>query len=56
MEYQVNSDPAQSTGFALLLLKPEPQFPEDFGPLNGVKQNFNGVGVFLYRSHTKKPG
>jgi hypothetical protein len=40
-----------------MLLKPEPELPEDLqAGLNGIKPNFNGVGVFLYRSHTKRPG
>ena len=56
MEFQVNSELAGSSGFGVMLLKPEPSFPEDFGELNGMKEDFNGVGVFVYRSHTKKPG
>lgn len=57
MEYQLNGDLAKQSGFGIMLLKPEPQLPEDLqAGLNGIKPNFNGVGVFLYRSHTKKPG
>jgi len=52
----INSDPLSSSGFAIMLLKPEPEFPNDFGKLNGIKNNFNGVGVFLHRSTSRNPG
>jgi hypothetical protein len=39
-----------------MLLKTEPEFPRDFGQLNGVREDFNGAGVFLYKSKTRKPG
>lgn len=39
-----------------MLFKAEPDFPRDFGSLNGVREDFNGAGVFLYRSKTRKPG
>jgi hypothetical protein len=39
-----------------MLLKNEPEFPRDFGEMNGIRRDFNGIGVFLYRSHTKNPG
>jgi hypothetical protein len=56
VEYAVQSDPSASSGFGILLLKPEPSFPGDHGELSGFRPDFNGVGVFLYRSHTKRPG
>lgn len=56
VEFKINSDLATSSGFGILLLKPEPSFPEDFGDLNGIKPDFNGAGVFLYRSRNRKPG
>jgi len=24
--------------------------------MNGVRSDFNGIGVFIYKSHTRKPG
>ena len=52
----MQSNLEKSLGFALMLLKPEPEFPQEYGGLNGVREDFNGVGVFLYKSHTRKPG
>ena len=56
VEFVIKSDLATSSGFAIMLLKPEPEFPQHFGPLNGIREDFNGAGVFLYRSKTRKPG
>ena len=56
VEFVIQSDLETSSGFAIMLLKPEPEFPQHFGPLNGIREDFNGVGVFLYRSKTRKPG
>jgi hypothetical protein len=56
VEFVIQSDLEASSGFAIMLLKPEPEFPQHFGPLNGIREDFNGVGVFLYRSKTRKPG
>ena len=53
----MNGNLEESQGFAIMLLKPEPDFPEDFGStLNGIRDDFNGAGVFLYKSHTRQPG
>ena len=46
VEFVVQSDLALSSGFAIMLMKPEPQFPEHFGSLNGIREDFNGAGVF----------
>jgi hypothetical protein len=56
VEFTVNSDLKKSSGFAIMLMKNEPEFPRDFGEMNGIRRDFNGIGVFLYRSHTKNPG
>ena len=56
MEFKINSELQNSNGFGLMLLKAEPEFPQDFGEFNGIKNDFNGIGVFLYKSHTRKPG
>jgi hypothetical protein len=56
VEFTVNSDLSKSSGFAIMLMKNEPEFPRDFGEMNGIRRDFNGIGVFLYRSQTKKPG
>jgi len=39
-----------------MLLKPDPEFPRDFGPLNGIRSDFNGVAVFLFQSKVRRPG
>ena len=56
VEFTVHSDPAVSSGFAIMLMKTEPQFPLQFGTLNGIRDDFNGAGVFIYRSKTRRPG
>ena len=51
----MQSDPTKSTGFVIQLLKNEPELPYEFGPLEGVKGNYNGLSIFLYRSKVKDP-
>lgn len=46
----MQSELTKSTGFAIELLRRPPNFPEDFGPLLGVREDFHGASVFLYRS------
>ena len=55
VEFTLESKGEVSTGFAFVLLKREPEFPQDFGPLLGIRDDFNGIGLFLYKSKTKHP-
>jgi hypothetical protein len=59
IEFVINSELEKSNGFAIMLLKNEPEIvggSSFFGEMNGVRRDFNGIGVFLYRSVTKQPG
>jgi len=56
VEFVIQSDLETSNGFAIMLLRPEPEFPGHFGPMNGIREDFNGIGVFLYKSKTRSPG
>ncbi len=53
VEFVINSPHTESSGFSMLLLKNEPEFPRDSGVLNGIRKDLNGVGVFLYRSKNR---
>ena len=39
-----------------MLLKKEFDKLNDYGDFNGIKKNFNGVGIFIYKSVRKDPG
>ena len=59
VEFVINSELEKSNGFAIMLLKNEPEIAGGhsfFGEMNGVRRDFNGIGVFLYRSVTRQPG
>ncbi len=56
VEFVIQSDLATSSGFGIILMKYEPVYPWYTGPLNGVREDFNGAGVFLYQSRERKPG
>jgi hypothetical protein len=40
----------------IMLLKKEPVFPQEFGSALGFREDFNGIGVFLYRSPKRFAG
>ena len=59
MNFEINvqfSLQESGNGFQIMLLKKEFDKTNDYGPLNGVRKNFNGVGVFIYKSERVKPG
>eukprot|EP00347_Sterkiella_histriomuscorum_P022120 403331610 len=55
IEFVLKSELSESDGFSIKLSPDEPSFPEVIGPLNGMKRQFRGVGVYLYKSQTKSP-
>jgi hypothetical protein len=56
VEFTVQSELSKSNGFALMLLKREPQFPDEHGATFGYREDYNGLGIFLYKSQTRFPG
>ena len=53
----MNGDLSRQSGFSIMFLKREPEYPDDFnGKEIGIRDDFNGVGVFLYQSKRKYPG
>jgi len=56
VEFTMQSEESDSSGFGMMLLKKEPEFPEEFGSAQGFRNDYNGVGVFLIKSTQKNPG
>ena len=56
VEFTVQSELSNTNGFALVLLKKEPGFPQEFGSAYGYREDYNGLGIFLYKSQTRFPG
>jgi len=50
VEFTIRSALEVTDGFSIMLLKKEPNFPDDLGPTLGIREDFNGIGVLLYRS------
>ena len=40
----------ESTGFGIYFLRDMPVFPDIFGKSIGMRHDYNGVAVFLYKS------
>lgn len=52
----MHGDLSKSNGFSTMFLKREPEYPDDFESALGIRDDFNGIGIFLYRSVSKQPG
>ena len=50
VEFTIRSEAFIGSGFSIMLLKKEPDFPSEFRPYFGYIESFNGKGVFLHRS------
>lgn len=50
VEFNFMSDEQFSHGFGIYFLENEPKFPDDFDDILGYRPDFQGLGVFLYRS------
>ena len=55
VEFTFNGDINFGTGFSLMLVKHEPDFPNDYGEINGFRDDFNGIGIILHKSTKKDP-
>ena len=56
VEFTMQSRLVESNGMGVMLLKKEPEFPQEFGSLLGYREDYNGIGVFLYKSPKRFPG
>ena len=53
VEFTLRSDPDKSHGFVIMLSAEPAAFPEDFHPATGIRPDYKGLGIFIYRSETK---
>ena len=49
----MQSDVNRSHGFVIMLQDDLANYPDDFDPIIGVKPDYKGLGVFMYRSESK---
>ena len=54
VEFTFRSPEDRSHGFSIFLLGDEPRFPDEFDSLFGYRSDYKGLGIFLYRSESRK--
>ena len=53
IDFTLQSSEGTSHGFVIMLQADQPSYPDDFDSLLGVKPDYKGLGVFVYRSESR---
>ena len=53
VEFTMQSNVDSSHGFVIMLQADPPSYPDDFDPIIGVRPDYKGLGVFVYRSERR---